>query len=1244
MLDWLCCAVVISVSSPRFVASAAQLLIRKSRTPQPTRKMEPKLTAVGPSASAADNEKVGRRPTEAWRDDQPKAGDVGVGSSSGSAVRLDSRSTWRRRTALAIVCLQALWAVAIPLKNVATTVYPTTRPDAATLSTLPYTFNSSASDLTSEFPGRELPQLLRDVARIALTDPHVRAELESVGALDVDRIYKLVSLDELAVLAPFYALGLQSATFPAAAFTPRSFAPQEEAQADETDGLTLLLRDSTTTAADPRDIDIQLACSSDRAFLTASRCTQQLNGDPCPAQFESQDDAEVVRVYEGVDLRTIGTNSSGLANNIGLLYLVDYFQQAMTALLTARDWSTALSNLGFSQDVEVALTAGSASAVKNGTGAPYLLDTHAFIVGVRAALLETSRLDSCVASELVVAFFYSRAFVLRAIEDVLIDLDALYDVAAGPSVVLPNNTEAVLEPMLQFNVTLSSGARAGPRTRRETVFLAHVHVATRTSVAVQFKFDRSVSSPTQIAGSSLRMVQQLTFYPELLSVFHYDVASTTATSSAAAFDYDVQTFKLLGAGGAALDTFQEAMDGAGTAVVFPLYELEATEAQDSWWDDEALYAGWFRDLEAETRAPMRLFDTYLNIQSVAVTDTSEDDDRCRRALFKVVAKIVYLALVAASKPASYLMFMGDVAAGHRAWLLSAVYNDALVGETLFGADRIGLTYRQTTQSRKADGSAWVVLPLLSSMVNALGKDATLDALTRELDDSFTAFAVGSTNGVLHFPDTRSCRVSGLTTVETVSEGDSLDEMYTKISSGLLSGVEDLVVAATALNAEMQAAVASQLVGEPVSIEDVQILGDSVVTVDSEGRGAPAPQTTPWNFTALTAGLRMLWPAATPPNATVARFRASTRCYSMLELRTLNETTRCVLESRSVRVRRDVFVSEPLRKFFLGLWSFAILLNTLAGGVVVKYLRKLERAWDATKFERLEPHVARQLGLQATGVLKISQGLLLLAASVPALLSLHASSDPVFLPFFEDERPSKIATDILVTLSMTWFWKVGFETANDWLAPLRSHRQHDTPVDWGRAFTLKWLSMLLVLVIRLATRDGGSDGRFHMRKLVGTCLGSLALGVVSSAVLVWTPAAQRRTKVVADDASKTDHDAVIAALVQQQLPLHRYGVLGRTAEGGWSKAALIVEGWRLARRAADGREVLRKGAGEILLPKDELRSASDDGDMPTSCDFGPSAPTDDDDDHDTEVEVFRAPSANSPAKALAGERSTAPEQL
>lgn len=806
--------------------------------------MEPELTSLGPAADTLDAPDRGgmtSKPIEAWRDDTDNSGaavtrdgSMANGDASGARSaprpRYNRRRQWRRRAAVALVALQALWAVVISLKNIGVTMNPPTRPDQTSLSAQTYAFNASSSGSeVSVFLGSELMPLIRQVARSTLGSQSARRELERAGSFDLDRVYSLLPLDDFAAVAQFYALEMQSAAFPAVAFTPRPI-PTSSSSSDASSLVTLVLSDSTTTSTN--SVEIQLACSQGSAFLPAMKCTQTANGEPCPegATVSSDGDDQVANstlysFYSFTDVGLLSTTTggdalSGLRNNVGLLFVVEFFSQAMSALLAARDWENALQDLAFAQSVDEALPVGSASAFtasSEGNSAPYLLATDAYLVGVRAALMQSSLLDSCVASELTVALFYSRTPILHEIRQVLLELE-LYNVRSGPSILLPGNSDAVLAPMWESNVSLTSGARASTAQREDTRFFGSlVRVATREFADATFKADRSSVSSMQVSGSSLRMVQYLSFFPGLVSAFSYGTRQVQSGNSAdGVTDYDFQSFALLGAAGAGINTFQESVAGAGSAMVFPIAEIPDSESSDnvddSWWDDETRLASWFRALEADaTSAPFGVFGSNLTIQSVApsiVTD-GNTDTRCHRALFKVLAKITYLSMVAASKPASYLMFMGDVDEDHRAWLLRNIDTEELFGETLFGAgDRVGLPFRSGKFTRKDDGSAWVIVPMLESMIDAFGRDDVLALLTRELDDSFGAFVAGSSGGVLHFPDARYCHVSGIgtaidgTTSLVVTTSDSLEEIYAKISSGLAASLEALLDEIPALAAAM----------------------------------------------------------------------------------------------------------------------------------------------------------------------------------------------------------------------------------------------------------------------------------------------------------------------------------------------------------------------------------------------------------------------------------------------------------
>ncbi|GAB9463347.1 hypothetical protein Gpo141_00000811 [Globisporangium polare] len=1109
------------------------------------------LASVGPSVPSVPSLKAQaeRRTTEAWSDEQALAAAYQQTAPTTAPIKRKPI----QRLALCIVFIQALWAIVVPIKNIATVYYPSTRPDSTRTSALPYEYEQ---ELPSVFPGKDLVPLFNEVLDITLSNYAVRSELEASGTFDIDRIYSLIALDEFAAMSQYYALVLQSSEFPGATLTPRDFSP---AAANEK--LSVLLRRSAGDN-DMGDIEIDLACAQESAFMKASRCTGS-DGYPCVGDTPQEGEK---RTFEDVDLHTL-SNNSGLENNVGLLFMVDFFHQAMSTLFAAKDWTAALETLNYVQLADEALDIGSLSSYKDNT--PYLSESDAFLVAVQAAQMETTQLSSCVASELVVGQFYTRTFILNIIQSALVSFD-LFDGVSEP-IVVPSTTDAVLKPIFAFDLHVTSGAQSGKIQVEHTNFLKHFRMGSLTMVTSQLKLDHAFSSATQVTGSSMRMLQAMAFFPDILSVFDSD----TKGSGSSAYDY--QNYKLIGATGSGINAFKDSSTGANTWMVYPMAEIGTSEAPaDSWWDEAQEYASWFQEQEADmSTAPFRVFNDHLSISSTLRITPADDNNqtRCHRALFKVLGKVAYLALVGLSKPTSYLMFMSEVSVDHRTWLLNQVFAEELVGENFFG-DRVAFPYRSGAFTRKDDGSAWVVIPMLNAMIEHFGASETLTTLLQELDRSFTDF-VKASNGDLQFPDAASCHVSGLSNAATgqaavVSAGDKVSDIYGKIYPGLEGSLTDLLALIPDLNTKMSVAMASRRI-YMVTFTSDQIVGTPVVTELTEGYGPPNY----WQPTAFTAGLRKFWPPKTPLKATVQQMRAASHCYRMLELRYLNTTTRCFAEPNSVKVLRRAYASEAMRKFFMSLWSMAVMLNTMAWVVVIKYLEKLLKAWRVTRFECLDVHVALQLNLQGLGVLNISQSLLLLVATLPALIGFHLPRDSTFVLPQQDGHLPKVAVDVLVTMSMSWFVKLGFEFSNNRISPKR-------PADWYHQFRLRWFVLALIFVLRLLAPEkrGHDDGSYQMWKLVLTCVLSLLLGTCVTCV-VFLP--ERRGKVTAGD-RKEGHDAVLAALVKQNLPLNRYGVLGRTSRG-WSTTGLIVGGWKLAGRSENGDQVLRKGAGEILLPKE-----------------------------------------------------------
>ncbi|TMW68450.1 hypothetical protein Poli38472_005918 [Pythium oligandrum] len=1131
------------------------------------------LTSLGPTGPpvARESKRTSgsrldtRRKTVAWSDneDRPSKEPIANSEQIGETKLGPTVPKRMNKLALLVVLLQASWAIIIPFKNVATISYPSVRPDLSRTQTWPYMYSDPSNELAFSakpvmFRGFEIPDLLNQVLAIAFTNDWVLQQFLDMGTFDIDAVFKLLSLEEFEVMSQYYALLHQVSEFPGGHFTPRAFATSDDAPSK----LTVLLRDSSVGAGEtPRDIPIELACSTEHAFLEATQCTRD-DGYPCDG------DENTVRHLTDVNLTTLATGT-GLENSISLLYVIEYFHEVMSAIIGRQSWIQALHDLNYNQTVEDALASGSTSAYKDNT--PYILDSDAFLLGIQAAKMESSMLDSCVAAELVVGKFFVRTFVLNLIHGALVRYELFH--GSGVYINVPTTLPAILEPVFKTNITLTSGARALPSHQRYTAFLKHVRVASVTTAATQFKFGRKTTRSAQATGSSMGMLQAMVYYPDIVSTF----TSSFTTDTTTGITSDLQTYKLLGAVGSEVMTFKDSYT-VNSMKVYHLAELRhgSDGRLDRWWDDEAEYAAVFQAMEASPLAPFNVFNSYLHIESATRVAPTDDDanTRCHRALFKVVAKVAYLALLETFKPASYLMFMGEVSNGAKNWLINQIFNEELIAES-FSGERLAFTYRNGPYTRKDDGSGWVAIPLLSAMLQYYGKEATSAALMLELTTSLSLF-LKETTGNINFPDAAHCRVSGPTgTAQEVTASDDMDEIITKILPGIQSAVLDLLDQVPTHLSTMKATLVAKKVPW-FELTEEQIVGTPVITKATEGQGPP----TTWVATAFTAGLLKLWPPKTPTTEVIKHLRRGTVCYKMLDLRYFNTTMRCFAEPQNTVIARTRYFSEKMRAFFLTTWSLSNVLNTMAGFVVLKYIRKLLKAYRITQFEHLDVEAALQLNLQGMGVLSMAQSLVLLVASIPALLVFHIANDPIFMPdFFDHERPPRVLIEICVMLSMSWFLKLGFDFCNKWVHARR-------PADWYYLFRLRWFMLILILIVRLVIPDGGTSGSYFTWKLVVTCVLSLVLGGLCT-VVVFLP--ERQNKVV-DGNHNENHDAVIASLVKQNMPLSRYGVLGRTSKG-WNKTGLIVEGWRLA-RTADGGEVLRKDGGEIILPKDAPLSSDE----------------------------------------------------
>lgn len=593
---------------------------------------------------------------------------------------------WERLVVLLIIIVQAVWAIAIPVKNVVMMTNPEFRADSTTTESAEYTFLPS-ENVTVAIPGRDIVPLLRDVLRVALGQRMIRENFEAAGAFDLDSAYQLLSPEDFHVIAQYYTILFQTTEFPGGIMTPR-------AQHFNTDDIAKLPQDTLGVWVRPTDTTktnrfIRLSCSAENAKLDGTRCLQ--SGTPFVCYDFPVKGA--VRDYEHVSFDRL-RDTAGLANNIGQLYLIEVFHSTMATLFGTRSWKKTLDAIQFSTLPNVALTNAFASVFSD-DGRPMILEKYVDTFNLPLAVMSTTNLESCEVSELFSSKFYTKAYALQLIQTALNEY-GLYD-STAVVVHPPNQTEAIVAPILEYDLFITSGVRYEPMSDAGSRNLAGVTVASMSTAATRFKLDKKVDG-TQAYGTSLRMLQFMASYPEYYS---YQRRELRKTASGTAFD--VVEYSVLGSSSSGLNTFK-ANWWANTMGVYRLRELPADPASttrvfDKWWDEEAKFARWFANLERSDDAPFHLFDKYLDIAPHQVVINDNPLTACHRAFFRTLTKITYLSILTFSQLPSYAVFMSNINGGAAPWFKTMMLRSELYGETIAGG-RHAFTFSSDDTTRE----------------------------------------------------------------------------------------------------------------------------------------------------------------------------------------------------------------------------------------------------------------------------------------------------------------------------------------------------------------------------------------------------------------------------------------------------------------------------------------------------------------------------------------------------------------
>lgn len=319
-----------------------------------------------------------------------------------------------------------------------------------------------------------------------------------------------------------------------------------------------------------------------------------------------------------------------------------------------------------------------------------------------------------------------------------------------------------------------------------------------------------------------------------------------------------------------------------------------------------------------------------------------------------------------------------------------------------------------------------------------------------------------------------------------------------------------------------------------------------------------------------------WPAVTPPSSVIEAYRNATTCYDTLETRYLNESVRCWVEPNNVLKTRVEHKSILMGKIIFSIWSTSLVLNLIASFIAASFIWRLVKAWRITKFRCVNIWVALQLNFQGFGVLSFPEIVLLMLSTIPLLLGYHIPVDNVFITGQDTQHIPKACKDFIVTLSASWFYRFGFEIANQFIV-LREISF------WFSNFRLRLLSMLTIFILRIATPDKMHSSEYELAKLLLTCSLSMLMGVASVLAPVFGQRSHRSNMIQPMEAKS--QSIVVASINKHGMPLNKYGLVGFSRRG-WSLTGLIVEGWEVVKHKSKNRWVAVKGVCRIPLGMDE----------------------------------------------------------
>ncbi|DAZ93910.1 TPA: hypothetical protein N0F65_010112 [Lagenidium giganteum] len=659
------------------------------------------------------------------------------------------KSSALTRLSAIVVVLQIVWALVIPIKNVAVMSSPPIASDRSELlssSTYPGISNATATGLQS-FAGADVRALAQQLLDLTVANVAMRHQLERAQDFAIEMLASTLPPDQHCLIARYYGLVLQSSEVFAGRYTPR-----EE---------TLVVVDSTG-----EHVPITISCAAKDAIVQGMLCTDS-SGAPCDDSSFVDSAPKNGTILQPVNLQELTTanRTTGWNNSLGLITFVDFFHQIMRRVFSQQDWRRALQPF---QDI-------------NGVYNPYRLDT-AFDDQGRLVMPDEKTLwssggsymkygkrqfESCAVSEVVLGYVYIRSYVIQMIQDVLVK-NNLYNATKWLVDVHPKVGERAEVTSKQKQSVVVTIVAADHKDHKSNL-LWFLMTRTSSSLAVM-KRDRPLQG-AMLIGSSIRAVWHFLRYPN--SFYSYMAPEIRD-------DRVILDFKLIGA-------YHTGFNGMkfdythNTVAVWKLSEQPAAQSMkqiDTAFVQEQAFADWFRAQEISTDG---LVATAVRIMGPLAMPPAAQT-ACYQGLIRKLAQVAWIMALRFKPVMNHVPFASMVDGGDPAdWTLKHMRMSNLMGEPW-----------------TPTGSEW------TSRTSSYNREFVLNLLLKELNATYTTL-VELENGFTQFHDVVFCPIG----VDRfgVSASDSKSAMYDKIYGALARLTRDLIDDVADLYAAMSAAVA-----------------------------------------------------------------------------------------------------------------------------------------------------------------------------------------------------------------------------------------------------------------------------------------------------------------------------------------------------------------------------------------------------------------------------------------------------